>query len=251
VPSRPFCSAQNPLPVRHLDLERFGRFSREPASVGGRHLWRRSRAGACYALKHTSRSSPQPTGRRSLIAPSAWCSDAAPIAVYCAMSSAVAASWPTVSTASSFTLGQQHHERSSPRQGRRAALPAGSLRQPARPGRGRDRHRQVRYAAGHGRGLLAARRAGRHRRREGRYRRGAPAVQRLSACAAAACRAGRAPHPVEGRRCLLLLAEPGRHPQRDSSASSATAYSTRCARSRRATRRLYARRRRRSCRIRA
>ena len=50
-------------------------------------------------------------------------------------------------------------------------------------------------------------------------------------------RAGRAADPLEGRRRLLRHAEPARHPGHGARASSATACSTRCAPSRRATRR--------------
>ena len=50
-------------------------------------------------------------------------------------------------------------------------------------------------------------------------------------------RAGRAADPLEGRRRLFRHAEPARHSRHGVSASSATASSTRCAPSRRATRR--------------
>ena len=68
-------------------------------------------------------------------------------------------------------------------------------------------------------------------------RRGAPAVRRLPAVAAAARRTGGAPDPLQGRGRVLLLAESRRHPRRRCWASWATACSTRCAPTPRATRR--------------
>ena len=68
-------------------------------------------------------------------------------------------------------------------------------------------------------------------------RRGASAVQRRAEGAARQDRAGGAADPLEGRRRLFRHAESARRARQGSGASSATACSTRCARSRRATRR--------------
>ena len=73
-------------------------------------------------------------------------------------------------------------------------------------------------------------------------RRGAPAVRRRAAGAAPAGGAGRAAHSLEGRRRLLLLAVSGRRAERDPGPARATASSTRCAPTPRATRRRCARR---------
>ena len=67
-------------------------------------------------------------------------------------------------------------------------------------------------------------------------RRSASAVRRCAGGAARARRTGGADHPVEGGRRLFLLAVPGRCARRKFSGSSAIACSTRCARSRRETR---------------
>ena len=68
-------------------------------------------------------------------------------------------------------------------------------------------------------------------------RRGAPALQRRAEGAAREDRAGRAADPLEGRRRLLRAPRTRSTSPRRCSASSATACSTRCAPSRRGTRR--------------
>ena len=87
--------------------------------------------------------------------------------------------------------------------------------------------------------LRAPARGRRPRQAEARVllRRGAPAVQRRAEGAAREGRAGGAADPLEGRRRLLLHPEPARRPRDRARASSATASSTRCAPSRRRTRR--------------
>ena len=68
-------------------------------------------------------------------------------------------------------------------------------------------------------------------------RRGAPAVRRRAEGAGRAHRAGRAAGPLQGRRRVLRDAEPAGHSRQRAGASWATGCSTRCGRSRRATRR--------------
>ena len=68
-------------------------------------------------------------------------------------------------------------------------------------------------------------------------RRGASAVRRRAQGAGRQGRAGGQADPLEGRRRLFLHAEPDRHSRRGAVAAVATACSTRCAPTRRATRR--------------
>ena len=90
-----------------------------------------------------------------------------------------------------------------------------------------------------GAAVRQAARGRRSRQAEARVllRRGASAVQRGAQGAARAGRARHAPDPLEGRRRLLRDAEPARRARTPSRPSSATASSTRCAPSRRSSRR--------------